>query len=124
MKKFKIITLTVLSIAILIGGVILYRSLYNKSIQGALENTQTIKAEDTPANKDLEEVNKLITLPYDSSEVVYFGKIKDIDSLKGKQEFFKKAKNGDLLIVYPDQTIIYDPLNKTVVDIAKVRLFK
>lgn len=109
---------------LLAAGMVLYRSFYNNSIRSALEKTQTIKAEEIPGNKELEEVNKLITLPFDTSEAVYFGTIKNIGSLKSKKDFFKKAKNGDLLIVYPDQTIIYDPVNKFVVDIAKVRLMK
>ena len=93
-------------------------------IMGSLENVQSIKAADIPTSKDLQEVNKLIDLSSDESQVIYFGKIKDLNTLKGKADFFKKAKKGDILIVYPDMSIIYDPVNKVVVDIAKTSLLK
>lgn len=119
LKKFIILVFTG---AIVILVILINNSLYNKSIKSALKDSKAVKTEEALKETIISEVNQLFELPKD--EEVIIGTIQNIDELENKQEYFNKAKNGDLLLIYPDMTIIYDPKTKTIVDIAKVRLMK
>lgn len=98
------------------------KSSYNNSITSAIKEAKTLKTEEALKEEVIAEINKLYELPTDTE--VTIGTITNIEELKSKQKYFEKGKNGDLLLIYPDKTIIYDPVNKIVVDVAGAKLFK
>src|SRR5258708_23112067 len=94
-----------------------YRFLANLPIYNALDKPQQFTPKQVEKNVDLSTINNVIELPTDKNGLVVI--IKDVDSLAKQKSFFKKARNGDVLIIYPELTIIYDRANHTVVDISK-----
>jgi len=97
-------------------------SINNAQITGALDNYRSITAQEVSSSQELKSLQQLIDLPIDQKGKV--GVIRDVDSLAKEEDYFKKAKIGDILIIYPNMTIIYDPVNKNVVDIATIKLLK
>ena len=67
----------------------------------------------------LEKVNKLIDLPQDETPTI--ATILDKDKLKD-QDFFKKAANGDKLIVYMNakKAVLYRPNINKIIEVAPV----
>lgn len=121
-RKFKIIIILFIVIIVVIISRSLYNNRYNNSIKTSLKDAKTLKTEEALKESMVSEINKLYELPADTEVIV--GTITNIEELKSKQKYFEKAKNGDLLLIYPDKTIIYDPVTKTVVDVVGVRLLK
>lgn len=119
-KKYLIGLISLIGLIVL--GVTLYNVSYNNSIRSSLKDSRTLKTEEAIKEATVSAINQLYELPTDSD--VTIGTITNIEELKNKQKYFEKAKNGDLLLIYPDKTIIYDPVNKTVVDVANVKLMK
>lgn len=48
--------------------------------------------------------------------------IVDVEKLKQTNEFYKKAKNGDHLIITQNRAILYDPDRDRIVDVVPVRV--
>lgn len=69
--------------------------------------------------KDLvQTVGRHIVLPAETPTIV---QISNVDQLKIDQPFFRSAKNGDQLLVYPSRVILYRPSDDRVVDVAQIR---
>jgi len=113
-----------LIIALLILFVLyrIYVFWHNQQILGSLNNVQTFSHDQALHQKPLVQVNQLFTLPTDTDVTV--GNIADVKSLASNQSFFKKARSGDMLLIYPNMTVIYDPVNKYIVDVSEVKLLK
>ena len=92
----------------------------HQNVTSSLENPATVNLQEFDKNEVLKEINQLYSLGENQQAVV--GKITNIDRLSSQHEFFKKAKNGDYLLVMPEFTLIYDRESKTVVDIARENL--
>lgn len=107
---------------LIVLGIIGYRSYYNKSIINSIKDIKTLSTEEALKDPIIAVIDTLYELPEESSVTV--GTIANIKALQSKQKYFEKAKNGDILLIYPDKTIIYDPINKTLVDVATVKLMK
>lgn len=77
--------------------------------------TQAIKETVNETKKLIEEVGKLINLPKDEEPTI--ATVTDVDKLKD-QPFFKEAKVGDKVLIYPkaQKSILYDPKNKRIVE--------
>lgn len=77
-------------------------------IQAEAEAQQAIKA-----------AGKLMLLP--DGEAPTVATITDIDKLKD-QPFFKNAKNGEKVLIYPTlkQVIIYDPVSNLIINVGSV----
>jgi hypothetical protein len=64
-------------------------------------------------------LGKLILL--DETEPTTFGTIKNIDLLKKEDpEFYKNAKNGDVLLIYPNRVIVYDTVKNIIVNVGNI----
>lgn len=61
-------------------------------------------------------VSKHIVLPEGTPTIAV---IKDITAL-ASQSFFKNAQNGDVILVYPEQAIIYSPQRDMLVNVGPV----
>lgn len=77
-----------------------------------------VQAEEESA-KLIREVGKLMLLPKDETPTV--ATVTDLDKLKD-QPFFKDAKNGNKVLIYPNikQVIIYDPEAKLIINVGSI----
>ena len=72
------------------------------------------------AQKVLEKVSKLYALPAQPEPTV--ATIVDVETLRQKNAFYDRAKNGDLLIVTSDRAILYDPVKNVIVDVVPIQI--
>lgn len=88
-----------------------------KSLKKGLTEAQKPKETTNDVAKIVAEVGKLIKLP--EGEVPSIATISDIEKLKD-QPFFQNGKNGNILLVYnkASKAILYDPLEKRVIEVA------
>ena len=121
-RRLKILALILTGLLVLFLLYQLFRLISNYPVLSALDQRQDFNPKTVSQNKTLAVVNQMIELPDDQNGTV--GVIKDLKALQSRRDFFKKARNGDILIIYPDMTIIYDRENHTVVDIAKTKLLQ
>jgi hypothetical protein len=66
-------------------------------------------------------VNKLLVLPKDEEPTI--ATVSDPEALKS-QVFFANAKKGDKVLIYTKakKVILYDPVNKKIVDVAPLNI--
>ncbi len=121
-RRLKILALILTGLLVLFLLYQLFRLISNYPVLSALDQRQDFNPKTVSQNKTLAVVNQMIELPDDQNGTV--GVIKDLKALESRRDYFKKARNGDILIIYPDMTIIYDRENHTVVDIAKTKLLQ
>src|SRR5258708_6911214 len=121
-RRLKILALILTGLLVLFLLYQLFRLISNYPVLSALDQRQDFNPKTVSQNKTLAVVNQMIELPDDQNGTV--GVIKDLKALQSRRDFFKKARNGDILIIYPDMTIIYDRENHTVVDISKTSLLQ
>ncbi len=121
-RRLKILALILAGLLALFLLYQLFRFIINFPVLSALDQPQDFSPKQISRNKDLATVNSVIELPTDQNGTMAI--IKDVKALSQKKDYFKKARNGDILIIYPDLTIIYDRENHTVVDIAKTNLLQ
>ncbi len=95
------------------GGYYFYK--YN-----LLKNSPQVKGQ-IEAKTVLEEVAQLIELPKD--EIPTIATVADPDAVKN-QPFFAKAKKGDKVLIFSqaNKAILYDPIQKKILEIAPFRL--
>lgn len=88
-----------------------------KSLKKGLTEAQKPKEQTNDVAKIVAEVGKLIKLP--EGEVPSIATISDIAKLK-EQPFFQNGKNGNILLVYnkASKAILYDPVEKRVIEVA------
>lgn len=120
-KKLKVIII-ILFIIILVGGgyYLIKKSGYLETFRLAKQIQE--KAEIQKADQEiLAQLKEIILLPDDINPTI--GIINDADKLKQSQpEFFKDAQNGQRLIIYPTQAIIYDAENNKIIKVGPVQL--
>jgi len=75
------------------------------------------------ANVEIEEmvstVGQLIILPEDLKPNI--ATVENVDKLREKESnFYKNAENGDKLLIYPDQVILYNPKRNIIVNVVPI----
>lgn len=65
-------------------------------------------------------VGKLFLLPEGIDPTV--AAIVNVDALRSRNPFYKKAENGDYLVVTPERAILYDPDKNIILDVAPVQI--
>lgn len=115
-QKFLIPAVAILALALAAGGYYFFTQYQTKQAQS---NPQA-QAQDE-AKKLVKEVGKILDLPTGEDPTV--ATITDITKLAG-QPFFQKGKNGDKVLIYRNagKAILYDPVNKKVLDVAPVNI--
>lgn len=90
------------------------------------QNSQRLLKNPTQASKQqsqtlLQQIEKHLELPQDEEPTI--ATVNDTEKLKN-QEFFKKAKNGDKVVIYAKakKAILYDPINDRIRDVAPINL--
>lgn len=86
--------------------------------------TSSFKPASDPAyiKKNIDSVNLLVEIPDKNKARVI--EVIDPKILEQVNKIFKKSYKGDLVILLPDKTIIYDPLTNTIRDISSVSLYE
>lgn len=112
LKPILILTAAIIFVGVLGAGVYFFWQ-----YQRVIKNPEIITKQETAWI--LEKVNKLIDLPQDETPTI--ATILDKDKLKD-QDFFKKAENGDKLIVYMNakKAVLYRPNINKIIEVAPV----
>ena len=106
------ISLILFSALLIVSGA-LYREKHRKI---TLSDIYALQQEHV--NEILAEISKTVELPKDEKPTI--ATITNVESLSKEMPFFKKAKNGFKVVVYKDKAILFDPVNKKVIDVAPV----
>lgn len=114
-----IMAVIIACLALLASGYLYFQ--YQKAQKQLKAKTQVTTAKEgakesiDETKKLLEEVGKLIELPKDEEPTI--ATVTDVEKLKD-QPFFKKAKSGDKVFIYPkaQKTILYDPKAKKIIE--------
>ena len=109
-KSYKFITILLVVIFFIVA------SLY-------LGEKKKVKNLKNIANVEIEEVvsmvGQLIILPEDLKPNI--ATIENVDKLREKESnFYKNAEDGDKLLIYPDQVILYNPKRNIIVNVAPI----
>lgn len=114
-KKIFVVVGILIFFVVVVGGIFAYLQ-YQK--QETLRKNPTLAAQ-TDAQTLVKRVGELMLLP--QAEQPTIATVSDITKLKG-QPFFKNAKNGFKVIMYPKakKAILYDPLNNKIIDVAPI----
>jgi uncharacterized protein HemX len=89
-----------------------------QELEEAKKATQNTGAE--KAAQVLESARKLIDIPTNPEPTI--ASITDVDALRKTNDFYKKAKNGDTLIITADRAILYDQERNLIIDVVPVQL--
>lgn len=114
-KKVKYIL--IVAAAIIFAGAVGGGIYFYWQYQRVVKNPELITKQETAWV--LERVNKLIDLPQDETPTV--ATVLDKEKLKD-QDFFKKAQNGDKLIVFMNakKAVLYRPSTNKIIEVAPV----
>src|SRR5258706_6006356 len=118
--KLNQILIPVLLVLVLVaGGVAYYYDRQYQRSQLLLKNPTTVGQK--KAQQLVDAVGKLMILPTDETPTV--ATVTDASKLKD-QPFFRNAKNGFKVLIYPKarKAILYDPVEKKIVDVAPVNI--
>lgn len=74
------------------------------------------------AKRILEKVRMLIDVPAEPEPTV--ATITDVEALRKTNDFYKKAENGDNLIITKERAILYDPDKNIILDVVPVIINK
>lgn len=100
------------------------RDAQQKLQQAATELDELRKSAETSgqevANKVLEKLRTHIDIPTDPAPTV--ATIVDADALRGANEFYTPAENGDHLIITTKRAILYDPDRDIILDVVPVAI--
>lgn len=72
------------------------------------------------AKQIVERVRKIYDIPTDTEPTV--ATIVDVEALQKQNDFYKKAKNGNYLIVTKDRAILFDADANKVIDVVPVQI--
>jgi len=120
-KPSILILILALSVSLLFG--IFSLNLYLKTQQKIklLESQNKATAQEIGAQEIrniLDKVTKHLVLPTGIPQII---RVANIETLKKTQPFFANAQNGNILLVFQNKVVIYDPVSDKIVDIAYIR---
>lgn len=64
-------------------------------------------------------VAKLTSIPSGNPDAVV--RVEDPETLKKQNSFYENVKTGDYILIYPNEAIVYDLLNNTIVSVKKTQ---
>lgn len=91
-----------------------------KQVSVRLEQEQNIAQNQELAKQVLARVRKHFALPEEPEPTV--ATIVDIEKLRERNVFYRKAENGHHLILTANRAILYDPKKDVIVDVAPVQI--
>ncbi len=119
LKKYYVLILVPLIIALAAGAVAGYYYNRYQNAQSVLKNPNLAVEKET--KQLINQVGKLLMLPKDETPTV--ATVTDAPKLKN-QPFFKNAKNGDKVLIYVKarKAILFDPKANIIIDVAPVNV--
>ncbi|MBI4225660.1 hypothetical protein HY612_00945 [Candidatus Roizmanbacteria bacterium] len=114
MKKEQKIILIIGLVLIIVGAIsMVYFLIQNRKLKKALIETNFNQI--NPKEFSFDEVSNLTKLPTDEQPTIV--RIKDAEKAK-EQSFFKKAKDGDIILLYKKAklAVLYDPIKKEIIE--------
>lgn len=117
-KRFVRIILSLFSVAVFFFLTTIY-SQYQVFRLTQLEEAKEASLTRIPSTPDeiIEAVSKLIILPDTIPQIT---SIKDVETLKEKQVFFRNALNEDAVIIYETMVIIYRPSTNMLIAVGDI----
>jgi type IV secretory pathway VirB10-like protein len=115
-RKSKLTSLLLIAL-VLVGGFATYTGyqLYK------MKKNQDPAYQQELAKKKTQEVTtavqKIMELPEGEPQVA---QVADVEAIKKTQPFFAKAQNGDMVLVYASQAIIYRPSTNKIINVGPV----
>lgn len=113
LKKKVLLTMAIV-VFIAVAAVAVYSSLQLYRIKSPGYQEQIIEKQ----TKDIiNAVGKLIELPSDTPQVAT---VTDVDTLKKNQPFFDSAKNGDQILIFQKEVILYRPSINKIINVGPI----
>lgn len=112
---------------IVVGGFLVRAEMQRKAVEKNLQVTQQEleKAKESSttngqaqADAILAKVRMLIDVPTVPAPAVQV--IADVEALRKTNDFFKKAENGDSIVITQDRAILYSPVKNIIIDVVPV----
>ncbi len=91
-----------------------------KQVSVRLEQEQNIAQNKELAKQVLARVRKHFALPMEPEPTV--ATIVDVEKLRERNVFYRKAENGYHLILTSNRAILYDPKQDVIIDVAPVQI--
>lgn len=91
-----------------------------KQVSVRMEQEQNIAQNKELAKQVLAKVRKHIALPAEPEPTV--ATIVDVEKLRERNVFYRKAENGHHLILTANRAILYDPKKDVIIDVAPVQI--
>lgn len=119
-QKILIVTMILVVVFAIGGGGYWF---FQQQGESSGEQNRTIASETETKEETkqlLAKIGELILLPNDEDPTI--ATITDVETLKQEQVFFKNAKEGDVLVMYPQKSkaILYNPTENVIVNVGKV----
>jgi len=111
--------LIVMMFGILVGALAIVSFAYykEKTQQITIDDVQSLQQQE--ADMTLKEISQHIYIPEGVKPTV--ATITNVDNLRKEMPFFNKAENGFKVIVFEEKAVLFDPINKIIVDVAPIR---
>jgi hypothetical protein len=78
-----------------------------------------VKLTDAQVQTIIDRIGKFMVVPTDEKPSVVV--LRDVQSLQAQQPFYDGAKDGDILIIYSNRAIIYDPAANKLVSVSPIQ---
>lgn len=114
MKFLKVIGGILLVVVVAVGG---WFAWHSGSSSGLANITVGAKLTDQQVSQIVANVGHFMTVPDETPSVSV---ISDAASLAAQQDFYRGAKDGDVLVVYSSRAIIYDPKADKLVNVGPI----
>lgn len=106
-----------IQLIILLGLIVLFVGTFFNFFQQNHENKAVIDNQGYVLKDILKSVSTHIDIPDD---VPLMALIDNADDLKKNQKFYTDAKDGDILLIFASEAIIYRPINDVIVNVGPV----
>jgi hypothetical protein len=116
--KYKLIIALAVVVVVVAGGWWAWRSQSAGSLAN-LANDPTAKLTDGQVQDLVAQIGKFMVVPSDEKPSVVV--LRDTATLAQQQPFYRGAKDGDILVIYSNRAIIYDPKDQKLVNVGPIQ---
>jgi hypothetical protein len=120
-KKFiKASIIFLIAVGLIVAVFVTYRLYSDSRAKLSGQNLPTAQVQKAPETDQdvIERVARHMVMPTGVPKVVT---VKDVETLRKQEPFFAKAQDGDKLLVYSDEVVLYSPRLDRVVEIAQIK---
>lgn len=121
-KKFPILTILLIVLFFILGigaGYFAYDYLTSQGVLDKINDPEYVsQLQEQQIENTLSDLKEIMLLPDEQPTIAT---LVDIDALKEENpEFYKNAKNGDLLVIYSEKAILFREDEKRIINVAPV----